>query len=222
MELFDRALKGATNDEALEMGCLMLEALADRVENAADIGIDADDRDVENEALVFASAVDDLVNGFARARRLQDVHHKVYDAKRDLEKAARNRRARLDNRWSAVEQFSQRRNARVRMAWEIERTREERETEELVARADITTERVIEALRKVTGEAGEARAVDVALAMLPALADSKLVGRQKVINRVSQILRRLVVAGELRQVRPEDNDHGRKTCRYALRSSNAC
>lgn len=216
LELFDRALKGATNDEALEMAYLMLEGLAERAQNAADIGIDADDRDVENEALVFAAAVDDLVNSFAKAKRLKEVGAKVWDAKHDLEKAAANRRAQLGDRWSAVESFSHRRNTRVRTAQAVAWEREKRQSDELVERADITTARVVEALRKVAGETGEARAVDVALVMLPALADSKLAGRQKVINRVSQVLRRLAVAGELRQNRPEENDDGRKTCRYAL------
>jgi hypothetical protein len=66
------------------------------------------------------------------------------------------------------------------------------------------------------GQGDEVQAKEVAIALLPDIADTCLVGRQTVINRVSQVMRAMVAAGQLEQVRPENNDAGRKTCRYKL------
>src|SRR5437870_4484424 len=59
--LLDRALTSATNDQALELAYQVLGNLAERAENAADIAIDSDDRDVENEALVFVTELKKLI-----------------------------------------------------------------------------------------------------------------------------------------------------------------
>ena len=215
-ELFTRAIEGATNDELLELTYRMLETLADRAENAADIAIDSDDRDIENEALTFAKEADALMPWNPRNGRYESARYKIGDAEKDIETAARNRRARLDGTRSRVEQFSRRRTARLHSAWEVEGRHKAKQREQLVQRADVTAERVMEAIAAATGR--QVRAKDIAIALMPRLADTSVGGRQAVINRVSRVLRDLAKAGQLEQIRPESNDDGRKTCRYSVPS----
>lgn len=217
--LFQRALRGATNDEALEIGILLVENLAERAENAADMAIDSDQRDVENEALVFIQEAENYVHVWARGGRRGKAWHKLDDAQKDLQKAIRNRRSRLDGQWSSLEQFSQRRSARVQSAYAVEAARETRQRDELIERADLTPERVLAAMQRAVETCGhEVKAKDVTIALLPELADTSIVGRQTVVNRVSQIMRRLVGEGTLVQHRNGDNNGGRNTCSYGIAS----
>lgn len=217
MQLFERAMRGASNDEALELGIRLVESLAERAENAADIAIDSDDRDVENEALIFIQEAENYVHVWARDARRGSAWHKLNDAQHDLQKAVRNRRARLDGKWSRVEEFSHRRNARICSAYAVEAARETRQRDELLERANITPERVLAAMQKALEASGpEVKAKDVTVALMPELADTSVVGRQTVVNRVSQIMRRLVGEGALVQHRHGNNDGGRHTCTYAI------
>lgn len=217
MQLFKRAMRGASNDEALELGCLLFENLAERAENAADIAIDSDDRDVENEALVFIQEAENYVHVWSRGGRREAAWHKLNDAEKDVEKAMRNRRSRLDGKWSRVEEFSHRRAARIRSAYAVEAARERRKCDELLERADISPERVLAGLQKALEMSGpKVKAKDVTIALMPELADTSIVGRQTVINRVSQIMRRLVGEGAIVQHRPDENGDGRRTCTYAI------
>jgi hypothetical protein len=220
LDLSERALRGATNDEAIEMAYRLLENLSTRAENAADVGIDADDRDVENEALVFATEVTGMIQHWG-PERLKRAWHRAHDAKDDLETAMQNRRARLDGNWSRVEEFSHRRKARISSAFAVELARERRERDALLERADITPERVLEAMRNALAGCSEVRAKDVTMALMPELADTSVVGRQTVVNRVSQVMRRLVAEGAVVQHRPNGNDDGRRTCTYAIEEVDA-
>lgn len=83
-------------------------------------------------------------------------------------------------------------------------------------RANITPERVLEAVRVALQARPEVQTKDVAITLLPELADTAVVGRQAVVNRVSLVMRKMAGAGQLVQHRPEDSDGGRKTCRYAI------
>jgi hypothetical protein len=150
--LLDRALAAATNDEAIELYAKLMAELADRV----DIAIDSDDRDAENEAHAFANEVDGMFPFMASTKAaVGQASLAVDDAKRDIEVAIRNRRASETGRgWSKVESFSRRRNARVQSAWEVQRRREEKAAAKTLERADVTVERVLEAIGRldVTGQ----------------------------------------------------------------------
>lgn len=212
--LLDRALAGASNDEAVELAFELFEALADRVERAVDIAIDCDDRDAENEALAFASEVDGLFPFLGgKGNRMKRASYVVDDAKRDIERAIRNRRSETGRGPSRIERFSDRRNARVQSAWEASRRREEKAAAKTVQRADVSRERVLEAISRL--DPGQFQARDVAIALLPELADTGIVGRQAVINAVATVIRHLATKGTLEQHRP-DGSKGRMTCRYTL------
>lgn len=220
VKLFQAAIPGATNDEALELTYRLLENLAQRCENAADIAIDSDNRDVENEALVFIKEVDSLMPNLSAPERLKEPWHVVYDADRDLATAIRNRRQALTGGRTVLESFSRRRNRRVATAWEVQRRREGAKREQLLKRANVTSDRVFEALQTVAME-GPVQAMHVAIAMLPELTDPAVIGRQTVIASVAKQLRDLAKGGGVTQIRPSENDHGRKTCRYGLASVDA-
>jgi hypothetical protein len=80
-------------------------------------------------------------------------------------------------------------------------------------RASITRSRVLEALDRV--DLAEFIPIDVALALLPELADTTIHGRQAVINRVGDQLRRLAEDGELARRKAHDSRLGRATYRYS-------
>jgi hypothetical protein len=179
--------------------------------------MDSDDRDVENEALVFVTEALKLIPSLTTwAGRPRNAWHVVDDAKDDIETAMRNRRAALDSKWTPVEQFSHRRVARLRSAREVEELRQRSEVLQLIDRANITHERVLDAIRKASAGSGEVRALDVAVTLLPELEDTQKKGRQVVINRVATVMRKLARSGRLVQHRPEDTKGDRVTCTYAL------
>lgn len=215
LKLLQSAIPAATNDEAVELAYRVLENLAERCEIAADMAIDSDNRDVENEALVFIKEVDSLAPAYYKNDRLKESTYVVDDAEQDLETAIRNRRRRLSGDRSALESFSRRRQRRVSSAWEVERRREAVAGDRTLAKANITGERVLQALTKVAAEA-PVQAMHVAIAMLPELSDPSVVGRQRVITDVARHLRELAKAGKVTQIRPSENDDRRKTCRYAM------
>lgn len=215
VKLFQSAIADASNDEAVELVYRLLENLSERCQNAADIAIDSNNRDVENEALVFIRGVDSILPMYYSNKRLQEPHHVVDAATEDLEKAMRNRCRRLLGDRTALESFSHRRQHRISSAWEVEARRESLQRERLIERADVTRERVLEALKDVATE-GPVQAMQVAIAILPELADPSIVGRQAVISRVGQHLRGLAKSGNVAQIRPAENDDMRKTCRYGL------
>jgi len=214
LELLERAIPGATNDAMLELAYRVLDNLAERSEAAADVAIDADDRDVENEALAFVSEVDKMfaLLWASSPPRLRNAAAQVDDAKRDIEAAIRNRRARLDGRPTALSQFSSRRLRRAHTAWEVERRRETRQSDQLLERANVTPDRVLDALTRALegADTSDVRPMEVAIALLPELADASLPGRQRVVNRVGQIMRGLVAEGRIVQIRPDDYDGGRR------------
>jgi hypothetical protein len=219
--LLDSAIPGATNDAMLELAYRVLENLADRAESAADFAIDSDNRDVENEALVFITEVNQLVPGLFGAPRLrEEASYKVADAKADLGKAIRNRRARLEGKQTALEQFSHRRQRRVRSAWEVESRREAARAAQTVKLANVTQTRVLKALASAS-ENGDARVADVMAALDPRLADTSIAGRQQVVAQVGKILRRLAAEGRVAKVRPDNYDNGRRhPHRYTLTEAN--
>lgn len=198
LEQLEQLLPAVTNDQALELAYAMLADLADRAERAADIAIDSDDRDAENEALVFADEVEDILPSslFSSSPRLREAWHKARDAAKDVRTAIANSRQANGRGRSSVESFSARRNARVRSASEVQWRREQAQTEALVERANITAERVAAAIATL-GPDGTFKALDVTLALMPDLRDTKIVGRQSVIARVSQEIQKLVKSGAL-------------------------
>jgi hypothetical protein len=216
LELLKRSIPGATNDAILELAYQVLENLAERAESAADFAIESDLRDVENEALVFAKEVKSLIGSFNHGR-LREAEFKVHDAEKDLQKAIRNRRTALEGKRTALEQFSDRRTRRAHSAWEVELRREKMRAAKTLDRANITPERVMEALiRAQSVRPGDVRPIEVAVALMSELADTAVDGRQLVVAHVGKILRELVAEGRVVQVRPDDYDGRRKNCRYAV------
>jgi ribonuclease D len=125
----------------------------------------------------------------------------VDDARRDIEIAIRNRRAsETGSGWSKVESFSRRRNARVRSAWEVARRREEKAAAKTIERANVTTERVLEAIGRL--DPGQFQARDVAIALMSELADTDYPGRQKVIAHVGMVMRKLAARASSNSTSP--------------------
>ncbi len=217
LELLDRAIPGATNDAMLELCYRVLENLAERAESAADFAIDSDNRDAENEALVFVSEVDKLIHWSYHGRL--KCGWVVSDAKKDLEVAARNRRERLNGSTTALEAFSARRRQKQWNADNLERIREEMRARATRKRAKVTQERVLEALAKavVQSRVGDVRVADVIVALDKRLADTSIPGRQMVVADVTKMLRDLADEGRVQRIRPDDYDGGRrKPHRYAM------
>jgi len=72
----------------------------------------------------------------------------------------------------------------------------------------------LEALREVAGDGSETRALEVALALCPDAVAADTPGRQELIMRVSQAIRRL--ANEGRVVKTKQGDGRKMTSRWAL------
>ncbi len=202
----------------LELAYQVLENLGERAESAADFGIDSDNRDVENEAMVFIKEAVKIPNSLSCPDRVRNVWFRIHDAEEDLGKAIRNRRERLEG-GTALEQFSHRRSRRVQSAWEVERRREKAQSEKTLERANVTSERVLDALQRAlqTAASADVRPVDVAIALMSELADPSIAGRQRVVTRVGQVMRGLADEGRVQRIRPDDYDGGRrKPHRYAM------
>lgn len=216
LEILDRAIESATNDEMLELCYRVLENLGDRAEAAADFAIDSDERDVENEAMVFIAEVEKIPQLLTTSQRVEDVWHRAYDAKKDLGKAIRNRRARLDGRLTALEQYSHRRRNRASSHRAEEILLGWARAEKNLKLARITEERVVEALATASAK-GEVRVIEVVVALDGRFADTSRDGRQDAVAQVGKILRRLASEGRVTQIRPENYDHGRRhPHRYAM------
>ena len=219
LELLDRAIPGATNDAMLELAIRVQENLGERAETAADVAIDSDDRDAENEALVFIKEVDEIVGAFhAHGTRLDRVDARARDAEHDLKAEIRNRRARAEGRFTALESFSYRRVQRAAMRKRFEVTREEVQGQLTRKRAKVTPDRVLRALEKaVASRGGAVRVADVIVALDTRLVDTSVPGRQLVVSDVSRVLRELAAEDRVTRIRPDDYDGGRrKPHRYAM------
>jgi len=219
LELLDRAIPGATNDAMLELAIRVQENLGERAETAADVAIDSDDRDAENEALVFIKEVDEIVGAFhAHGTRLDRVDARARDAEHDLKAEIRNRRARAEGRFTALESFSYRRVQRATMRKRFEVTRDEVQGQLTRKRAKVTPDRVLRALEKaVASRGGAVRVADVIVALDTRLVDTSVPGRQLVVSDVSRVLRELAAEDRVTRIRPDDYDGGRrKPHRYAM------
>ena len=100
-------------------------------------------------------------------------------------------------------------------AWAEERAREQNEAEQFVAKADLSSEAVLNAVAVALDDSahGAVKAGDVAIVLLPEAVSPRVVGRQLLIARVGATMRELVAAGALVRV---SEPAGRKTGRYAL------
>lgn len=100
--LFERAMAGATNDEAIELCYLLFEELARRAENAVDIARQVDDRDVANETFVFVERVDDLIPYLGASGRVRHAAGRVLDLKPEVERLVSNARSDTPQRTRTV------------------------------------------------------------------------------------------------------------------------
>jgi hypothetical protein len=218
LDLLDRAIPGATNDEMLELAYRVIENLAERSERAVDLAIESDDRDVENEALAFACEVDRIPNSFSQGR-IRAVHDTTFWAKQDIQVAIQNRRARLEGRHDAIQRYSYRRSQRATQRARVDLVRVSTQGRKTRKRANVTRERVLAALATAVdvSSSDNVRVADVIVALDKRLADGTVPGRQQVVADVSKVLRELASEGRVQRIRPDNYDGGRrKPHRYAL------
>lgn len=100
-----------------------------------------------------------------------------------------------------------------------ERAREKEQGDALLVSLKLTTPAVARAFKAAAKASpdGKTRARDVAIVIVPALADKATVGRQRVIARVGQALLELRDAGKAVQIHPPNGKYGPiGTCRWAL------
>jgi len=83
LDLFGRAIAGASGDELLEMWLRIMEEAANRLDNYAAAIEDEAPPEVGNEAAVFARRAHDLSPCFASSsERAKKVHRDIYDTEK--------------------------------------------------------------------------------------------------------------------------------------------
>ena len=83
LDLYGRAIAGASGDELLEMWLRVMEEAADRLENYATAIEDGAPSEVANEAAVFAGRARDLSPWFASSsERAERIHRDLYNSEK--------------------------------------------------------------------------------------------------------------------------------------------
>lgn len=204
VDLMQEIVKGARNDEILEVGMFLFELLGERAESSLDLAIESNDRDALNEAFVFASRAHALVPSLTRAKRVDDAWWCLRRAKDRAAEAVQ-----LDREESGGPAPAPSRRARSQSEIAAERRAFES--------VDLSAGRVLEALRAATGE-GEAVPVSAVARLLVEGTKVKAgsTAWRRVIARATVVLRRAAAEGAVRQHRPADSQAGRVTCRWEV------
>jgi len=95
LDRFDEVIGGATNDEVIELAYRMFEELADRAGTVAEmaLGRNEQDRDLVNEAHVYATTVKGLFPFSPKEERVREADYYVLDVADRVAKAVAARGA---------------------------------------------------------------------------------------------------------------------------------
>lgn len=212
LDRFDEVVEGTTNDELIELTYRNFEELAERVGNLSRVALEECDRDLVNEAFTFAKVVDKLFPFYPKVERVSDASHHVDHCIKQLNIVIE---ARGDGSQPSGRPWMIRSTPASRRADEKRREEEQRKTDELIAKVDLSPEAVLEAFRAAVSDGRPVQIREVALALYPDAEPADTPGRQVLINRVSQIVRKLSLDGLVVKA-SEASYEKRVTCRWAL------